>query len=85
LLLSDDDGDGDDSSDSLEEEVSSEVTSMNQLNTSESKLLEKRGHGMVFSDDGDTASPLSEPCTPENRQHPDEEGGDEDDDDDFCM
>jgi hypothetical protein len=40
---------------------------------------------MVFSDDGDTASPLSEPCTPENRQHPDEEGGDEDDDDDFWM
>jgi 23S rRNA maturation-related 3'-5' exoribonuclease YhaM len=36
--------DDDDSSDSPEEEVSSEETSMNQLDTSEDKLFARRAH-----------------------------------------
>jgi hypothetical protein len=57
LRLSDDNGDDDDSSDSPEEEegtedeVSMEKSSMSQLNTSEEKLLAKRGHGVFFGDD----------------------------------
>jgi hypothetical protein len=51
LRLSDDNGDDDDSSDSPEDEVSIEKSSMSQLNTSEEKLLAKRGHGVFFGDD----------------------------------
>jgi hypothetical protein len=43
LRLSDDNSGDDDSSDSSEEEVSSEESSM-KLDTSEEKLLAKRGH-----------------------------------------
>jgi hypothetical protein len=65
LWLSDDN----DSSDSLkeemeedemEEEVSLEESLMNQLDTSEEKLLAKRGLGLFFGDDGDTTSPSSD-------------------------
>jgi hypothetical protein len=38
--------------------------SMSQLDTSGEKLFAKRGHGMIFSDDGDTTSLSSEPRTP---------------------
>jgi hypothetical protein len=60
LWLSDDN----DSSDSLKEEmeeVSLEESLMNQLDTSEEKLLAKRGRGLFFGDDGDTTLPSSEP------------------------
>jgi hypothetical protein len=90
LWLSNDGANDDDSSDSLEEEmeemkeeVSSEETLMNQLNTSEEKLFAKRGHGMVFSDDGDNTSPSSEPCSPKSHRCSDEDNNDNDDDDDF--
>jgi hypothetical protein len=90
LWLSNDGDNDDDSSDSLEEEmeemkeeVSSEETLMNQLNTSEEKLFAKRGHGMVFSDDGDNTSPSSEPCSPKSHRCSDEDNNDNDDDDDF--
>jgi hypothetical protein len=68
LWLSADDSDDDDSFDSPEEEieeeeVSSEVSSM-KLDTSEEKLLAKRGCNMIFNDNGDTTSPSSEPRTP---------------------
>jgi hypothetical protein len=59
LRLSDEDADS-----SEEEEVSSEETSMNQLDTSKEKLQTKCAHGVIFGNDGDTTSPLSEPCTP---------------------
>jgi hypothetical protein len=67
LRLSDNDDGDDDSSDSPEEEteeeeVSSEESSM-KLDTSEEKLLAKQGRDMIFSDDGDTTSPSSEPHT----------------------
>jgi hypothetical protein len=92
LQLSDDDAGDDDSSDSLEEEdeeteeekVCSKETLMNQLDTSEEKLLAKHAHGIVFSDDGDTTSPSSEPLTPESRRCFDEDSSD-DDDNDFWM
>jgi hypothetical protein len=89
LRLSDDDTGDDDSSDSLEEEteeeeVSSEETSMNQHDTSEEKLFTKRGRGMIFSDGGDTTSPLSKPRTPESHRCSDEDNNNEDDDD-FWM
>jgi hypothetical protein len=72
LRLSDDDGSDDDSSDSPEEETdeeeaSSEESSMNQLDTSEEKLLVKCRHGIIFGECGDTTSPLSEPHTPKCR------------------
>jgi hypothetical protein len=83
--LSDDDGDND-SSNSLEEEteeeVSSEETSMNQLDTSEDKLFAKCTH-FCGSNDGDTTSPSFEPRTPESRRRSDE--GSSDDDDDIWM
>jgi hypothetical protein len=91
LQLSDDDDSDDDSSDSLkketEEEVSSEKSSM-KLDTSKEKLLVKRDRGMIFSDDGDTTLPSSEPHTPISRRGSDEDinnEDDDDDDDDFWM
>jgi hypothetical protein len=93
LWLSDDDGCDDDSSDLSEEEtkgeedeVSSEESSM-KLDTSEEKLLAKQGRGMIFSHDGDTAMPSSEPCTPNSRRRSDEDSSDEDNDgdDDIWM
>jgi hypothetical protein len=89
LQLSDKDGGDDDFSDSPEEEteyeVSSEESSM-KLDTSEEKLLAKCGRGMIFSDDGNTTSPSSEPRTPESHWRSDEDSSDEDDnDDDFWM
>jgi hypothetical protein len=83
LWLSDNDVGDFDSSDSLEEEeTSSEETSMNQLNTSEEKLLAKRARGIVFGDDVDTTSPLSVSRTPKSRWHSDEDNNDDDDDKD---
>jgi hypothetical protein len=66
------------------EEVSSEESSM-KLDNSEEKLLAKRGHDMIFSDDGDTTSPSLEPRTPESCRCSNEDSSDEDDDDDFWM
>jgi hypothetical protein len=57
---------------------------MNQLDTSEEKLLAQRGHSMVFSDDGDTTSPSSKPRTPDRCMHSNLDSSDEDDDD-FWM
>jgi hypothetical protein len=69
-----------------EEEVASEESSVNQLDTSEEKLLVKRGCDIVFGDDGDTTSPSSEPCIPEmssSRGRSDPDNSSDDDDDDF--
>jgi hypothetical protein len=60
---------------------------MNQLDTSEEKLLAKHDHGIIFGDDGNTSSPSSEPRTPKMlsshvRTDPDRS---DDDDDDFWM
>jgi hypothetical protein len=66
-----------------EEDVSSEESSMIQLDTSEEKLPAKRGRGMVFTDDGDTTSPSSEPRTPESHVRSDLDSSNEDDDDDL--
>jgi hypothetical protein len=86
LQLSDDDDDSSDLSKEMEEEeVSLEESSMNQVDTSEKKLLAKCGSGMVFSDDGDTTSPSSEPRSPKSRVSSDLDGSDKDDDDDFWM
>jgi hypothetical protein len=79
--------DGDDSSDSLEgeseeEEVSSEETSLKQLDTSEEKVHARCAHGILFKDDGDTPSTSSEPRTLESHRLFDEESSDDDDDDD---
>jgi hypothetical protein len=69
-----------------EEEVSMEKTLMNQLDTSDEKLYAKRTRGILFSDDGDTPSTLSEPSpTPESHRHSDDESTDDDDDDNFWM
>jgi hypothetical protein len=43
----------------MEEEVSLEESSMNQVDTSEDKLVAMRGRGLFFGDDNDTMSPLS--------------------------
>jgi hypothetical protein len=59
---------------------------MNQLDTSEEKLLAKCDGGTVFSDDGGTTSPLLEPFTLEtssSRVSYDPDSSD--DDDDFWM
>jgi hypothetical protein len=53
---------------------------MNQLDTLEEKLFAKRGHDMIFSDDGNTTSPSSEPRTPESHRCSDEDNSDDDDD-----
>jgi hypothetical protein len=90
LWLSNDDG-GDDSSDESEEEteeVSLEESSMNQLDTSEEKLMANRSHDLFFSDDGDTSSLESEPRTPEmssSRMRSDPNGSDNNDDDDYLV
>jgi hypothetical protein len=55
---------------------------MNQLNTSEEKLLAEHSHGMVFNNEGDTTSPSSEPCTPKSHAHSDPNSSNEDDNDD---
>jgi hypothetical protein len=70
LQLSDDDGGDHDFSDSPEEEMedegeeeeteeefSSEESTINQLDTSEEKLLAKRGRDLFFDDDENTNSP----------------------------
>jgi hypothetical protein len=94
LWISDDDNSDDDSSDSFdlserepeeeEDEVSSEETSMNQLDSSEERLHVRRACGILFSDDGDTASMSLEPYTPKSHRCSDEESSN-DDDDDFWM
>jgi hypothetical protein len=66
-----------------EEEVSLEKMSMNQLDTSEEKLLAKCTHDIIFRDDSDTTLPSSEPRTPKSHRCFDEDNGD--DDDDFWM
>jgi hypothetical protein len=98
LWLSNDDGSNDDSSNShhedteeeeeveeTEEEVSSEESSMNQVDTSEDKLVSKHGSGLFFSDDGDTTSSLSEPCTLETPSSHVRSDPDDSDDDNFWM
>jgi hypothetical protein len=69
--------DDDDSSDSPErepeEEVFSEESSMNQLDTFEKKLHARRACGILFSDDGDTPSTSLEPCRPKSRRRSVEE------------
>jgi hypothetical protein len=102
LRLSDDAGGDDDSSDSqhedMEEEndeetdevVSLEESSMNQVDTSEDKLVAKHSSGLFFGDDGDTTSPSSEPRTPKMssshmRLDPDGSDNHDSDDDDFWM
>jgi hypothetical protein len=77
--------DGHDSSDSPEEEeeVSLEELLM-KLDTFEKKLLAKHGRSMIFSDDGDTTSPSSEPHTPESHRRSGEDSSDKDHDD-FWM
>jgi hypothetical protein len=82
LRPSDNDGGDNDSSDWLEEEVSSEKMLMNQLDTSEEKMFAKRTRG---SDDDDTTSLSLKPRTPESRWSFDEESSNDDDDDDFLM
>jgi hypothetical protein len=97
LHLSNNDSDDDDSSDSLEEDtmkeeeeekVSLEESSM-KLDTSKEKLLAKRGHGVIFSYDGDTTLPSSEPRTPKScvcydlNTSDDDDDNDDNDDDDF--
>jgi hypothetical protein len=66
LWLSDDDGSDDDSFDlpEEEEELPSEESLMNQLDTSEEKSLAKHDRGIIFSDDGDTSSSSSKPRVP---------------------
>jgi hypothetical protein len=59
---------------------------MNQVDTSEGKLVAKHGSRLFFGDDGDTTSPSSGPRTLEMssscvRSDPD----DSEDDDDFWM
>jgi hypothetical protein len=86
LQLSDEGASDDDSSDSSVNETAEEEMPMNQLDTSEEKLFAKCGRSMIFSDNGDTTSPSSEPCTPESHWRSDEGNIDEDDDnDDFWM
>jgi hypothetical protein len=71
----------------MEEEVSSEESSMNQLNTLKEKLMAKHGHDLFFSNDGNTSSMESEPHSPEthsSRVCSDPDNSD-DDDDDFWM
>jgi hypothetical protein len=59
-LSNDDANDSSDTPEEMEEEeVSLEETSMNQLNTSEEKLLAMRSRSIMFGDDGDTTSPSS--------------------------
>jgi hypothetical protein len=82
LRPSDNDGGDNDSSDWLEEEVSSEKMLMNQLDTSEEKMFAKRTHS---SDDDDTTSLSLKPRTPNSRWCFDEESSNDDDDDDFLM
>jgi hypothetical protein len=83
LWLTDDDASYDDSFDSPEEmtgeEVSSEETLMNDVNTSKEKLQAKRARGIVFNDDGDTTSSSSNPRTPESRRRSVEDSSDDDD------
>jgi hypothetical protein len=73
--------DDDDSSDSPErepeEEVFSEETSMNQLDTFEKKLHARHACGILFSDDGDTPSTSSEPRRPKSRRRSVEESSDD--------
>jgi hypothetical protein len=68
LRLSDDDGGDNDLSEEEmeeqeEEEVSSEESSMNQLDTSEEKLLAKHDRDLFFGNNGHTTSLSSEPHT----------------------
>jgi hypothetical protein len=70
-----------------EEEVSSEESSMNQLDTLMEKLMAKRGRDLFFSNDGNTSLMESEPRSPEthsSRVCSDPDNSD-DDDDDFWM
>jgi hypothetical protein len=92
LRPSHDDGGDDNSSDcfdspeeetKMEEEVSSDETSMNKLDTFKEKLFARRACGMLFGDDGDTPSTSLEPRTPESHRCSDEESSD--DNDDFWM
>jgi hypothetical protein len=68
-----------------EEEDSSEESSMNQVDTSEDKLVSKHGSGLFFSDDGDTTSTSSEPCTLETPSNHVCSDPDDSDDDNLWM
>jgi hypothetical protein len=66
------------------EEVPSEETSMNQLDTSEKKLYGRHAHGYLFGNDGDTPLMLPDtPPTPKVHRRSNEQSSD--DDDDFWM
>jgi hypothetical protein len=85
LQLSDDDSNDDSSSES--EEETEEEESMNQLDTSEEKLMPKCGHNIFFGDDGDTSLSESEPRSlgmPSNHVCSNPNDSD-DDEDDFWM
>jgi hypothetical protein len=91
---------GDDSSDELvdeteveteeaeeTEDVSSEESSMNQLDTCEEKLMAQHGRGLFFGDDSDTSLIESKPHsleTPSSHVRSDPDSSD-DDDNDFWM
>jgi hypothetical protein len=69
-----------------EEEVSSGVSLMNQLDTSEEKLYARCARGYLFDDDGDTPSTSPDtPPKPKSCRRSDEESSDNDDDNDFWM
>jgi hypothetical protein len=68
------------------EEVSSEESSVNQLDTSEEKLTTKHGYDLFFNDNGDTSSTASEPHSPEMlSSHVCSDSNDSEDDDNFWM
>jgi hypothetical protein len=70
----------------MEEEVSLEVLSMNQFDTSEEKLYARRACGYLFSDDSNTPSTfLDTPPTLESHRCSDEESSDDNDDNGFWM
>jgi hypothetical protein len=58
---------------------------MNQVNTSEDKLVAKHGSVLFFGDDADTTSPSSVPCTPETPSSCVRSNPNGSDDDDFWM
>jgi hypothetical protein len=69
----------------MEEEVSSKESSMNQLDTSEEKLLPKCGRSIIFGDNGNTTSPSLEPRTLETSSSRMRSDPNNNDDDDFWM
>jgi hypothetical protein len=75
LQLFDDDDSDDDSSDSFN-------SLEREPDETEEELYDKRARGILFSDNGDTPSTSSKPCTSESHRRSDQESSDDDDDDD---